>query len=101
MKVYISGPITGMADLNRPAFHAATERLRGWCEPVNPMEHTPYNTEWTWEDYMRDDLNLLLKCDAIYMLNGWRGSRGATIEHDLAMNLGMVIMREGEEGVEI
>ena len=33
---------------------------------------------------MRADLRALLGCDAVYMLPGWRGSRGATVEHAVA-----------------
>ena len=39
MRIYISGPITGMSDYNYPAFHAAAKRLRDkghWV--INPAE---------------------------------------------------------------
>ena len=36
--IYISGPITGLPDLNYPAFHAAAAELRalGWTLTSSP-----------------------------------------------------------------
>ena len=36
-------------------------------------------------------------CDQIYMLEGWKASRGANIEHDLALNLSMPRTYEDED----
>jgi len=38
---------------------------------------------------MKEDLKALLDCDGIYMLRGWEQSKGAKIEYELAMNLGI------------
>ena len=39
MKMYLSGPMTGMAENNFPAFHDAAAKLRaGGHEVVNPAE---------------------------------------------------------------
>lgn len=43
---------------------------------------------------MGHDIKLLCDCDAIYMLNGWRESAGAKIEHKLARDLGIEIIYE-------
>ena len=43
---------------------------------------------------MRHDIKLLCDCDAIYMLNGWRESAGAKIEHKLARDIGIEIIYE-------
>lgn len=39
---------------------------------------------WTWRQFMRHDLILLDKADGIYMMQGWKESRGARIEHRYA-----------------
>lgn len=92
MKVYISGPMTGMENLNRAAFLTAAEQLqrRGY-EPVNPAE-VELALGATWSDYMRADLKLLMDCDAVAVLDGWRRSKGAKLEVHIAEKLGMLVL---------
>ena len=68
-KEYISGPITGMRDLNRVAFSVAEAVIarRGFI-PVNP--HSVPCADHTWSGYMRADIAELVKCRRIYMLLG-------------------------------
>lgn len=89
MRLYIAGPMTGLPDLNFPAFHAEAKRLRALGHDViNPAEiNTDPNADW--HDCMRADIAALVTCDAIQLLPGWRRSRGATLEHDIAVRLGM------------
>jgi hypothetical protein len=89
--VYLSGPITGLPDLNRLAFELAAIDLRhkGY-RVINPHEACiglPPSS--TWLDYMRVDIKALVMCDAIYMLPGWWKSRGARIEWVIAKMLGI------------
>lgn len=87
MKVYISGPMTGYPDYNHPAFMAVENHIKALGhEPVNPAT-LPHDHGRTWEEYMREDIKALMDCDAILMLDGWRQSKGARIEWDLAMSL--------------
>lgn len=46
----------------------------------------------SWQDYMRNDLSILLRCDEIHMLPDWQSSKGAKIEHQLALDLGIKIV---------
>ena len=46
---------------------------------------------------MRVAIPELCKCDAIYMLEGWRHSKGARLEHTIARELGMEIRDEESE----
>lgn len=85
MKVYISGPITGLPyEEVEKAFNEAETRLQeqGY-EVVNPLNNG-LPRESTWNEHMRADLKLLLDCDAIYLLKGYQNSKGAMIEYDLA-----------------
>lgn len=87
--VYISGPMTGIADLNFPAFNSAAELLRGQGRVVvNPAEYGVIEGA-QWADYLRADLAQLLQCEAIYLLPGWSKSRGAKLEHHVATALGL------------
>ena len=90
--IYISGPMTGLPELNFPAFHAAARQLRD-------MGHTAFNPAEvgeeagkTWEDYMRKDIKLLCECDAILLLPGWEKSKGAHLELHIAHRIGMEVM---------
>ena len=93
MRIYISGAITGDSNY-KEKFEKAKKDLeaRGY-HVINPAEFDlPEGA--TWEDYMKQDLALLLKCDGIYMLKDWKQSRGAKLEHDLAEILGLQIQYE-------
>lgn len=46
---------------------------------------------------MRICQNQLKKCNAIFMLKGWQYSKGATIEHNKAKQLGLEIFYETEK----
>ena len=91
--VYISGPITGIPEGNRPAFAAVAEvfRLKGW-EVVNPHDLFAADVEESWEGYMRKDLAALLTCTHIVMLPGWEHSRGARLEKTVADAVGILMM---------
>lgn len=87
--------MTGIADHNFPAFHAAAKQLRAKGYTVfNPAEINADAVDvirpWAW--YMRKDLAELVKCEAIYLLPGWENSKGATLEMHVAERLGMTII---------
>lgn len=90
-RIYVAGPMSGIADFNFPVFNAAAAMLRysGWTVE-NPAEHAMAD-DLEWADYMAYDLTRLGLCGAIYLLPGWSKSRGATIEKNLAAELGMDI----------
>lgn len=87
MRIYISGPITGI-DENRCdvtfGFTAADLEIRGH-EPISPWHVAKtLPKSFSYEDYMDIDMVLLKKCDAILMLDGWEESRGCTREFGYA-----------------
>lgn len=88
-KIYIAGPMTGLPELNFPAFHAAAAALREQgLTVINPAEINP-DVGADWIDCMRADIQQLVTCDGIYLLPGWEKSRGAKLEHHIADALGM------------
>ena len=107
LPVYISGPITSLCKLGedwRLPFREAEGALRrlGFREIHNPvdiavgveamcgaLDRTPQ-----YADYMRADLEMLLKCKTILMLKGWEGSKGAMLEYQIAQALGLEVMYE-------
>lgn len=43
-----------------------------------------YQGELPWEEWIKRDLEVLDRCDAIFMLLNWKDSKGATAEYDYA-----------------
>ena len=88
MKIYLSGPMTGLADFNFPAFNAEATRLRALGhEVVNPAELNP-DSDAPWHECMRRDLAALLE--------GWQKSSGAHLEMHVAHRVGMPILFANE-----
>ena len=83
MRVYVSGPVTGMPGLNLPAFEGARAALlAAGHEPVVPHDHVPEGA--TWLDAMHVCVGLLAGCDGVALLPVWCGSRGAVTEATVA-----------------
>lgn len=88
-RLYIAGPMTGIEDHNFPAFNEAADQLRAaGYEVENPADQGVVDG-WEWADYLRHDLPLLLKCDGVALLSWWYRSRGAKLEHYVAVELGL------------
>lgn len=92
MKVYISGKITGN-ESEAPALFgkAETHLILLGNDVINPMD-LPHAHDKSWESYMKEDLIAMLKCDAIFMLTGWRKSRGARMEYNIARQMKLKII---------
>jgi hypothetical protein len=86
MKVYISGKVSGLSTFDSGRnFHDAKNEItkRGDCA-VNPLCIEPFLSQPIWICYMITDIIELLKCNKIYMLENWKESRGARVEHFIA-----------------
>ncbi len=94
MIVYISGPMTGIRDFNRAAFHDAAARLEeAGLVVINPAitgeEDTAHLRRVDWHDYMMSALDRLRGATAICFLEGWEESFGARIEALVAEKMGL------------
>lgn len=107
--VYVIGPISGMTEVplaeKIQRFHSAEAELTALgYRVVNPLNVKPdcdqsCNTDGhvgqdgvpthSWECFMRHDLKELLTCDHVATLPGYKLSRGATLEIEIAMALKM------------
>ncbi len=91
--LYTSGPISADDEAtkaaNIAAFREADAALRAaGYTVVSPLDNG-LPAESTWAQHMRADVKLLCGCDAVALLPGWNGSKGANIELALATGLGM------------
>lgn len=94
MKIYISGLISGDEKHAEKLFQQKeTELLAQGFEVVNPFK-LDHNHDKRWDQYLKVDIKALMDCDLIYMLNSWRMSKGAKLEHELAMKLGFGLVYE-------
>lgn len=97
-RVYISGGMSGLPDLNRPAFNAEADRLRALGYQVENPAGVQLPEGAAWEDYMRVDIPLLLSCTHIRMLDGWTMSKGARLEHHIALQMGIEVLHDSDIG---
>ena len=124
MRIYISGPMTGITNCNKEAFAKEAElwRSRGHFV-INPHDITPlfgseqeiaeaFNSVYGLfplckidddknpkarlvRSVMEADLAALRSCDVIVMLQGWQSSRGARTELIEAIKCGLAV-EDGE-----
>jgi hypothetical protein len=100
MLLYTAGPYSGKNRVERDhnikvAREIAADLWRRGYAVICP--HT--NTAWfdddfqdiTWEMYMAGDLEIVSRVDAVIMLPGWEHSRGANMEREHAISLGIPV----------
>jgi len=94
-KIYVAGPMRGYPEFNFPHFNEMADMLRenGW-DAVNPVDINP-DPNTPYSECMKHDIRELLDCDAIYMLEGWGDSQGATLEYTIATTIGLDVYYEG------
>lgn len=106
-KIYISGPITNIENWQKNFLNAEKELLE-LDKPifvVNPLRisrrieetFSRRNETPSYEDYMREDIRELSKCDCICMLPGWKRSKGARMEYRIARILNMAVLEYNPE----
>ena len=97
MKIYLSGPITGVENYKEnfaAAEREARERLSDWEPEIFNPANIILPKDATHEDYMKICMRELAKCDTIYMMNGWQESRGACREYGYALGRQMAILHQ-------
>lgn len=91
MKLYVIGPVTGVADDNRPAFEAAARELREALDCAVEIPHDTVPPDATWNAAMRLSIRAMMACDGVAMLDGWSSSKGAGVEYNLARQVGLPV----------
>ena len=94
-KVYIAGKISGTKDY-MGKFEAA-ERFLVACNyvPINPakvLSELP-EKDMEHEDYMHICFAIIDICDAVWFMDGWKESKGATQEFYYAASKNKILLR--------
>lgn len=98
MSVYVIGPVTGIEDDNRPAFEQARKQLFAAGHWGVSIPHDVVPKGASWPVAMRHSLarltatgqcGLAVSIERVAMLPGWEGSKGARLEHQVAVELGI------------
>lgn len=101
-KIYISGKMSGLSkDVYQPIFAEAEKKLKaeGWIV-FNPADDSWQS--WlerlgkTYTEILFHDIQQLMHCDAIYMLDNFLESKGAKAEHAFAIAASLQVIYDEE-----
>lgn len=104
--LYLSGPMSGIKDLNRQAFTDAENRLRalgfGVINPHDlpaPVTDADSSYDEYWAEALALDVWILAQAnrpDALVLLPGWRNSRGSLLEAAVARRFKIPVYTFGQ-----
>lgn len=98
MIYYIAGPMTGMPDGNRPAFHRAAAGLRAEGHTVLDPALLPMDLDD--KAYLPICTAMIDAADAVYLLDRWQSSMGAVAEQNYALRQGKLVRYADMDPVE-
>lgn len=98
--IYVAGPFRSKTSwgIHRNVLKAEEASLKLWKQgdiaicPHKMTEH--YQGELPDKIWLDGMLEILSRCDAIYMLRGWENSEGSRQELELAEELGLKVIYE-------
>jgi hypothetical protein len=96
-KVFLSGPVTGLDyEQVKKNFNQAEQLfLDKDYQVMNPVTFVPAGEDWN--KAMRRCLVAISSCNTIYLLKGFEGSRGSTLELVIAHELEMEVIFEDQD----
>lgn len=96
MRLYVCGCIGADPENFRRQFHEADIALiRAGYRPASPLSNG-LDEEASWLDHMKADIAMLLECDGVATIKGWKKGRGTRVEVELARGLGIPVKSVGK-----
>lgn len=92
MIIYVAGKMTGLPNMGRERFMQAERMLESFGYVVLNPAVLPDGLKF--DAYMPICLAMLNAADAIFLMDGWRDSMGATLEHDYALYQGKQVITQ-------
>ena len=90
--IYIAGKVSGLPEEQvREKFERAASELKEQGHIVMSPVSIDERAE-DWEGTLRNDIKTMLDCDEVHLLPCWQESRGAQLERDIALRVGMNIV---------
>jgi len=89
---YIAGTTSGWSgNQGSEKVNVVAQKLAGeGYKVVKPVAGA--DNSRSWDDAMRSDIKKMLECDEVHMLPDWQENRGAQLERDIALRLGMQVI---------
>jgi len=94
MRVYISGPMTGIENYNFDNFNRAEQALKKDGHVVLNPARNPSGLEY--KHYMDIDMAMIRGSEAVFCLEGFERSRGSMAEVAYAISLGLKMMGQAK-----
>lgn len=98
--VYISGPMTGLPDYNRPAFFAAEKWLKAQGGIVLNPAYSPDGLP-SHDAYMEIALAMLKQAQVVFLLPNYRNSKGVAMELTLAEKMGIPVRYAEDHALDV
>lgn len=92
MKTYIAGQISNNPNYESQFAEAEKNLTEQGHAVINPVKNLGFH----YKDYIDMGLCELMRCEAIYLLKGWKKSKGAKLEATYAKTVGLQIYEEEE-----
>lgn len=89
-KIYIAGKVTG-EDRQKTVLKFGSAEIRielNGFKATNPID-VVCNMSEDWQKAMKKCIAAMIECDAVLLLDDWTQSKGALIESQLALDLGI------------
>ena len=94
MKVFISGPMSGILENNQRAFTNMERTLKQLGYDVYNPSWNFYGMEWERREVLAIDIMALSKCQMMVQLAGWDRSAGAMAEYAFACASNIFVVSE-------
>jgi len=89
---YVAGKITGLpiGEVKQKFNTISNELTEKGYQVVKPLAIS--GDSRCWDDVIRNDIKQMMECDEVHMLPDWQESRGAQLERDIALRLGIQVV---------